>query len=273
MNSGKINASIIVTSYNQQRTLEFLLASLKRQTLKNFEVVVADDGSSDKSRSLCEKPWGFPIDFVTQADEGYRKAKIVNQAIKRSNSDYLIFLDADVILEKHFVEDHLRLKNPDHFVCGRRVDLGASFSEKIEVADILKGRFDQLNLSLMLSGLFKDTLGLKRSLRIVSPLFRRLLGYHRSLDMLGSNFSAWKADLLKVNGFNEAIETYWGEDGDLFIRLRNSGKKSIGAKAVCVQYHVFHPRREPTLENVLAYQRLESNDDYCWAKHGYSENY
>jgi hypothetical protein len=96
--------------------------------------------------------------------------------------------------------------------------------------------------------------------------------YGQPLDLLGSNFSLWKTDLLSVNGFNESLESYWGEDGDLFIRLRNSGIKPIGAKSLCIQYHVFHPRRTPSAHQVSLYQQLLNDHQYKWATKGYKES-
>jgi glycosyltransferase involved in cell wall biosynthesis len=264
-----ISISTIITSYNQARTLRLLLASLDRQTFTDFEVIIADDGSSDGTAELCQEKRPFAIKFVTQEDLGYRKAKIVNLAIRQSDAPYLIFLDADVILERHFIEDHYRLKKPHQFVCGRRVDLGPIISRGIVLNHVSRGRFDRMDLGLLLSALVKDSMALKRAFRIPYSRLRRLLGYHRSLDLLGSNFSAWKEDLLKVNGFNESIESYWGEDGDLYIRLRNVGKTSIGAKGLCIQYHIYHPRRAPSLENIKRYQLLLTDPQYKWAERGY----
>jgi len=263
-----VTATIIITTYNQAPTLRLLLTSLQRQTEKNFEVIVADDGSSDETKSLCEEAWSFPLRFVTQPDEGYRKSKILNQVIRQARGDYLIFLDGDVIVEKHFVEDHFNLRRPGHFVCGRRVDLGPEFSKNLNTENVTTGKYDGLSLALLWSGLKKDTISWKRAVRITTPLCRKLLGYDRPLDLLGSNFSAWKSDIQEVNGFNEALKAYWGEDGDLFIRLRNSGKKPIGAKSLCIQYHVFHPRRPPSKENVQMYEELLKDKEYKRAKQG-----
>jgi glycosyltransferase involved in cell wall biosynthesis len=265
-------ASIIVTSYNQATTLRLLLASLERQTVLDFEVVIADDGSSDDSERICNEVRKFPVRFVTQADLGYRKSKIVNQSIRKSSADYLIFVDGDVILEKHFVEDHLSLRKIGAFVCGRRVDLGPMITQRIKVSHVLQGYFDRLNCELLMSALKKDSITIKRGIRITNPLLRKIMGYHRPLDLLGSNFSSWKSDILEVNGFNEAIESYWGEDGDIYIRLRNCGKKAIGAKSMCVQYHVFHKRRIPTQENVEWYQKLLQDGNYKRAAQGYQES-
>lgn len=267
-----MKVSVIVTSYNQESTLRLLLASLERQSSRNFEVVIADDGSSDQTALLCTTYSGsrnsISLKFVSQEDKGYRKAKILNEAIRNSEGDYLIFLDADVILEKHFIEDHLNLKKLRHFVCGRRVDLGPDFSKKVTLHDIQSGKFDHWNIDLILSRFKGDTLSLKRGLRVTPAFLRQVLGYDRPLDILGSNFSAWKADILSVNGFNEALESYWGEDGDIYIRLRNSGLKAIGAKSMCIQYHVFHERRVPTQENRDMYFELLKNTDYKWAQKG-----
>lgn len=265
----KPQASVIVTSYNQRRTLEFTLMSLHRQTQQDFEIIIADDGSSDQTAKFCQSQ--KDVVFITQPDMGYRKAKILNKALKAAQSDYLIFLDADVIVEKHFIEDHLRLRKPGHFVCGRRVELGPRFSESISADQVLSGQFDQWNWRLFFSVMKKDSRHFNRSRRMVQPWLRKLFKYDAPLDILGSNFSAWRDDVLDVNGFNEALESYWGEDGDLFVRLRNSGRKAIGAKALCVQFHVYHTRREPTPENVERHYRLLMNHDYRKAQQGYAE--
>lgn len=260
--------SVIVTSYNQSAALAFLLASLERQTFKDFEVLIADDGSSDATEALCREPRPFEVIFVTQPDQGYRKSKILNQAIPRARAEYLVFLDGDVVLEPHFLEDHWALKQPRAFVCGRRVDLGPEFTAGLTVVDVQRGRFDGMSVALWRSARKGDTQGAKRAVRIPFRPLRALLGYTRPIDLLGSNFSIWKQDLVEVNGFNEAMEAYWGEDGDLFIRLRNSGKRAIGAKGLCIQFHLFHKRREPTPENVALYQRLVQDKQYVRAVKG-----
>jgi glycosyltransferase involved in cell wall biosynthesis len=264
--------SIITTSYNQRWTLELLLASLERQSTREFEVLVADDGSSDGTAELCrDYKGGFPLRFVTQPDLGYRKSRILNATIREARGEYLIFLDSDVIVERNFVEDHLGLRRPGAFVCGRRVELGPEFSKGITLGSVREGAFDRPGLSLVLSAMKKDTRSLKRALRVPSELARSLLRYDRELDILGSNLSLWKKDLVAVNGFNEALESYWGEDGDLFIRLRNSGNKPVSALGLCVQYHVFHPRRAPNLEMMRKYEELLGDRGYKWAVKGLSD--
>ncbi|MEK6725196.1 MAG: glycosyltransferase [Deltaproteobacteria bacterium] len=263
-------ASIIITSYNQRPTLELLLATLERQTIQDFEVIIADDGSSDGTDQLCSRQDKLNLRFETQPDIGYRKAKILNQAIRATRAPYLIFLDADTILERHFVEDHLRLSRPSYFVCGRRVELGPELSRSITLDKVRQGWFDGFNFQLLKSVFKKDSEHFNRSIRVTNSYIRKIAKYDKPLDILGSNLSVWKDDIVEINGFNEAMESYWGEDGDLYIRLRNTGKKAIGAKAICVQFHVFHKRREPTKEHVESYYRMLKDTDYKWAKQGLS---
>src|SRR4030067_2107255 len=72
-------ASIIITSYNQRPTLELLLATLERQTIQDFEVIIADDGSSDGTDQLCSRQDQLALRFETQPDIGDRKAKTPKQ--------------------------------------------------------------------------------------------------------------------------------------------------------------------------------------------------
>ena len=263
--------SIITTSYNQLKSLRYLLASLKRQTCSEFELLIADDGSSDGTAEFCRSLPGSlrsPIRFLTQPDQGYRKSRILNAALRETRGEYVIFLDSDVFLERHFIEDHLKLRRPESFVCGRRVELGPLVSDRLREEEVEGGSFDFPNRRLLLSLLRRDTPTLKRAIRISSQTARQWLGYERELDILGSNFGAWKNDLIEINGFNEQLESYWGEDGDLFIRLRNSGKRPISALGLCVQYHVHHARREPDQEMMKKYESLLKDDQYKWAEKG-----
>src|SRR5262245_659867 len=90
--------SVIVSTYNRPDALGACLRSLGRQTAKDFEVVVADDGSASQTRDLIDawKPkLGVPLAHVWQEDRGFRLAEIRNRAAAASAGDYLVFLDGD----------------------------------------------------------------------------------------------------------------------------------------------------------------------------------
>lgn len=267
----KLFASLIISSYNQSKTLELLLKSLCRQSEQSFEVILADDGSTDETAQLVTSTHSpFPLYWLTQTHQGYRKACILNQAIRQATADYLIFLDGDTFVGRQYVEDHLFLRKEHGFICGRRVDLSPELTAKVDAKSILKGTWDGFQAQLLWDAFRGETQGWKRVWRVKPRWLRTLVGYDRPLDLLGSNMSLWKKDLEEVNGFNEALQAYWGEDGDLYIRLRNRGKMAINGKNLCLQYHLFHPRRTPHPEHVQAYQRLLKDPErrYQWAEKG-----
>ena len=93
-------ASIIAAFYNRIDYLKLVLAGLERQTEKDFELIIADDGSRKdivEEIKVIQTIHSFPIKHIWQEDKGFRKNRILNKAIIASESDYLIFIDADCI--------------------------------------------------------------------------------------------------------------------------------------------------------------------------------
>ena len=123
-------------------------------------------------------------------------------------------------------------------------------------------------MALIKSCLKDDSRNFFRSFRIKNSLFRTVLGSDQVTDLLGCNFSTQKTTMESINGFNEAFIRYWGEDGDVFIRLRNYGCKLVGKKSFACQYHLFHGRRDFSKEDELQYFELLQNTEYKWAKQG-----
>ena len=152
---------------------------------------------------------------------------------------------------------------------GRRVDLGPSVSRKVTEDNVLK--FNRgLGWKLFYSWLKRDTPNLFRALRIPWRWARAVFGRDKVPDLLGSNFSVTTKLLFEVNGYNEDYRSYWGEDGDLFIRLRNSGAKLVGSKSMAVQFHLDHPRLSPDLEHQCSYQVLLADRNYKRCVNGIS---
>ena len=99
--------SVVVTTFNRPDALHLVLAALTQQTLLPNEVIIADDGSTEETRQLIvqlKTTLNYPIKHVWQADEGFRAAKIRNQAVLQANYDYLIFLDGDCVPFPDFIE-------------------------------------------------------------------------------------------------------------------------------------------------------------------------
>jgi glycosyltransferase involved in cell wall biosynthesis len=126
--------SIIVTTYNREDALAAVLSALSRQADRNFEVVVADDGSGPATAALIEswKPrLGVPLTHVWQVDWGFRAAEIRNRAVLGAGGDYCVFLDGDCIARPDFVAAHRRLAEPGWFVTGNRVLLSPALTAAV----------------------------------------------------------------------------------------------------------------------------------------------
>jgi GT2 family glycosyltransferase len=241
-----------------------------------FDVHIADDGSGAETKAKIESlaplfPHG--IEHHWHADEGYRKAKI-NNDVFRKLSDYsvVILVDGDTIAHHRFIEDHLsRHKNrPRLLFMGRRIDLSPNLSSSLSEENITA--FNRgLPLSLLASVLARETKNLSRAFRITSPILQKLLRRNRVKDLLGSNFSISRELLFEVNGYDEAYQAYWGEDGDLFVRVRNAGAEIEGLKSFAIQYHLYHPRLEPKKEHEALYQERLRDNSYRRCKMGISK--
>ncbi|MGB5529210.1 MAG: glycosyltransferase, partial [Ignavibacteriaceae bacterium] len=84
-----INATVIAAFYNRFDYLKIVLAGFERQTEKNFELIIADDGSRQDIVNEIKKntsDYSFPIKHIWQEDKGFRKNKILNKSIHESNS-------------------------------------------------------------------------------------------------------------------------------------------------------------------------------------------
>ncbi|MEM0354399.1 MAG: glycosyltransferase [candidate division WOR-3 bacterium] len=89
--------SIIIPTLNEEKYLPKLLNSIKEQDYKNYEIIVADANSTDKTIEIARSYGAIVI-------EGGKPAKGRNNGAKISNGEYLLFLDADVILPKDFLK-------------------------------------------------------------------------------------------------------------------------------------------------------------------------
>lgn len=100
-----VKYSFIVPVYNTEKYLERCLDSLANQTLKDFEIIVVNDGSTDDSKSIIlkyEKKHNN-IKVINQENQGNSVAK--NVGVKKSSGQYLIFVDSDDYVEKDLLKN------------------------------------------------------------------------------------------------------------------------------------------------------------------------
>ncbi|ALO46354.1 glycosyltransferase family 2 protein [Pseudohongiella spirulinae] len=242
-------ASVIISTYNSPDWLEKVLHGYFNQNRRDFEIIIADDGSKEDTRERLDSLRDIspvPITHVWQRDDGFRKCRILNKSVLRANSDYLIFTDGDCIPRHDFIDTQMRAAEPGYFVSGGSLLLPMSTSKLITPDDIREQRcFDKQ--WLYANGL-KPT---RKILRITAgPKLGAILNRFSpaNCNFKGSNAAAWKADVLKVNGFDERM-AYGGEDREFGVRLNNIGIKARDVKYSAVLVHLDHAKgyRDPAL--------------------------
>jgi glycosyltransferase involved in cell wall biosynthesis len=244
--------SVIITTYNSKEWLKKVLFGYSFQTDKDFEIVIADDGSSQTTKDLIDTfkdKFKFPIIHVWQADKGFRKSKVLNKAILKTNSDYLVFTDGDCIPRKDFIENHLKHKEEGYFLSGGYFKLPLSISTIISENDIEKQKCFSIKWLLKQKLSINFKLSKLLHLKQITAFLNWITPTKRSFN--GHNSSAFKSDILKVNGFNEEMQ-YGGLDRELGERLQNNGlmSKQIRYSAICL--HLDHERSYATQETWAA---------------------
>ena len=233
--------SILLATYNWPQALKLCLESLATQTDRNFEIIIADDGSTDSTKNVIEAfkdSHSIPVTHLWQEDQGFRKTKILNQAIATAKGDYLIFLDGDCIVQPDFVERHRMLAQKGFLVTGSRVLLDKTLTQELLTwANWDFHRFSSNLLMKRLSGGINKYWPLKIKLGNGSWRNYKKFVWRR---IKGCNMACWKSDAQAIEGFDETM-TGWGhEDADFVFRLqRHHIIRKSGSWATEV-LHLFH---------------------------------
>lgn len=236
------STSLLIATYNWPEALELVFKSVLRQTVKVNEILIADDGSDERTKSVIEsfkKNTDIPVKHFWHEDKGFRKTIIMNEALANASGDYIIQIDGDIILHPNFIADHISDAKEGFYIKGSRSMLSAErtnqilLTKNIRIHPLTEGVGSKINAS---------------HFPLLSFLFR---GDHfRSNNLRGCNFSFWKNDFIAVNGYNNDLEGWGHEDIELAARLTNLGikQRQLKLKAVCFHlYHKINPRHNEDL--------------------------
>ncbi|WP_019616003.1 glycosyltransferase [Psychromonas ossibalaenae] len=260
-----LKACIIIAFYNNVTSLKMILTALNNQYENNFEVVIADDGSAEESVTQVKAlsgDYNFAIHHVWHEDKGFRKNRILNQAILVSHNDYLIFIDGDCIPQDYFVADHLLQAEENTCLNGRRADLSPGVSDKIRETQHTEPNkiFKSYRNSIICDYLQGKGKNIEKGFRIRLQPFSAFLN-RKNKGLLGCNFSANKADLLKINGFDERYEAPGiGEDSDIEYRLRLSGVKVKNIFFMANQIHLYHTELPRSAVNEALFDQVRQEN-------------
>lgn len=258
----RFKTSLIISTYNWPEALELCLKSSLSQTVLPDEILIADDGSDERTARLVEQiaeGASIPIVHVWHEDTGFRLGSIRNKAIARATGDYVIQIDGDVILPPDFIRDHLSTARPRRFVSGSRVLLGPDYS-----ALLLQQR------SIDVKVWQKDVCNKLNAIRMpwISPLF----GRYKPGVTRGCNMAFWRDDAICVNGYNELIQGWGSEDYEFGMRLSHIGTHHFALKLAGCVYHIYHnvrARDQSVTNQVLA--NLTRSRRLLRCKHGISQ--
>ncbi len=250
-------ALVVVATYNQVPYLRRVLRGYLRQTSRDFHLVVADDGSREDTRELLASfaaPFadqGIGFQHVWHEDIGFRKCKILNEAVRQAPAaGLLLFTDGDCVPPAHFVERHLAAHEPMSFHVAGAYRLSRELSEELDEDAIAAGAFEGLGSPENLR-----ELRTKRRKSIWGTRF----GRRNRPKILGLNMGFDRGLFEALNGFDEEF-TDWGvgEDSDMRDRaMRLRPKPRV--KVLYLQndvYHLWHPVSK-SLANSRARRRLD----------------
>jgi len=240
--------------------LKLVLAGFKRQTLNNFEVVIADDGSDEAFTKELENTahlYPFLIKHVWQQDKKFRKNKILNRAIMASEGDYLIFVDGDCVPHRAFVEEHYKNSRNNLCLTGRRVNFSEKITSMLTEEKVEQGFLEKPKLLFLSDGVFGKSFDVEKIFYIKNKILREYLN-RKKRGIVGCNFSAYKDDILKINGFDERYEAASvGEDTDMEFRLNLLGIQVKSLKYMAIQYHLHHKLQDRPQQNLDLFEEVK----------------
>ena len=263
-----MKVSVIVAVYKDVIALGLIVDALKKQTYKNFELVVVEDGESEQMKEYVASVKDLDIKHTTQEDRGVQKARSQNNGILASSGEYLIFIDGDCIPYSTFIQGHVHLAKEGVVLSGRRLNLPQNVTTKLREGTLQSENIEK-NFWRYIGLAFDKEVRFKQGIAIApdSLLLRIMSLRKRTASILGCNFSCFREDILAINGFDESYgETAVSDDMDLDWRFRAYGLKLLSCKNVANVFHLWHKahdRGDASAQVALMRQREKEQKFRC----------
>ena len=233
--------AVIITTYIRPDALAAVLAGYGAQCDTRFELIVADDGSTDDTRAVVaafRSHAQFPVAHVWHEDRGFRAAAIRNRALAATSAEYIVFSDGDCVPAPRFVAQHQRFAERGWFVAGNRILLSEAFTRRVLDAAL---PIHEWQIAQWLGAWLRRDINRWLPLVTLPDGGFRKAAPQRWEGVKTCNLAAWRDDLLRVNGLDETYEGWGLEDSDLVIRLLHAGVKHKSARFAAPLFHLWHP--------------------------------
>ena len=244
--------SVVITTYNRSDALLAVLAGLARQTDRNFEVIVADDGSREEhQRTLRESAVAreLKVVHVWHPDVGFTASRVRNRGVAAARGGYIIFMDGDCVPEVDFIARHKQLAQPGHFVNGSRVLLSPALTQRVIAGqEQICGRGAGFWLMQRLRGHGSK---LTHLLRLPGNFLRVRRNFYWK-GIRSCNMGVWRSDFERVDGFDESFVGWGHEDADFVLRLHHAGVARKNGFCATEVFHLWHKEAARDQESLNA---------------------
>ncbi|HED36468.1 MAG TPA: glycosyltransferase family 2 protein [Gammaproteobacteria bacterium] len=193
--------SIIIPLYNKEKTIANCLDKIFSQTVTSFEVIVVDDGSTDKSIENLQE-YLDRITLICQGNQGPASAR--NNGAKISRYDHLAFVDADDEITREFVESHLYVRQIESEIELSINSFKVFVDRKLKRTELLSSRY---------SGQVNE----------YGYFVLNEFNHFFCTNIHSSGFCVDKKLFFKVSGFDEELKCW--EISDALMRLSLEAKR------------------------------------------------
>jgi len=208
-----MKASVVVPAYNAEKSIGQCIKAVQAQSFKDFEIIVVDDGSSDRTAEIVKRFKG--VKLLQQQNAGPAKAR--NNGAKAAKGEIVVFTDSDCVPTMEWLEEMLK-----------------PFSDAIVVG--VQGRYKTKQGSLVARFIQLE----------IEQRYEKMLK-HEFIDFIGSYAAAYRQKVFEgMNGFDTSFPIASGEDTDLSFRIHKAGHRMVfNPKAL-----VFHSHPESLLKYI-----------------------
>lgn len=225
---GRVKYSIITAVYNHKHYMLQMGEALENQTEKDFEWIIADDGSTDGTKQFFENlDTKLNFKYVRQSNRGMRLAKVINKGIKQAQGQYCVFIMGDSFPELNYLETLNDYVNEDYILCGIRNQIDEGRAVDVDWR-IKKGLIPQ-----------------DARVLIDTP-------YNK---ITGNGLVIPTSALRKHGGWDKNIKGYGGDDNELAARLYYKGY-IFWSLPNAIIYHHWHKAKYCAKNNLKYINKL-----------------